>query len=209
MIAAFILTLYYLVENVNNYMQFQTKTSTSKVFELPMTFPTITICNVNFLNEYRASNYISSKMNSASCFQNLDGNLFLSCFNLASNTNFTTISGAYDYFDMVLKRIMAADTQLSSTDRMNYGYLLNEMLISCHYDGANCYESNFTYNWSNEYGISVISDFNLSFYFIILTIGNCYTFNNQTDPLKTNAIGEKYGLHLEMVLSNFLKFWFK
>jgi hypothetical protein len=155
-IAAAILTVYYLASNIIDYLQYDVKTSKKTIYELPMTFPSVTICNVNFLDEYKASSYINSKMSSAFCFQYLDGNLFLSCFNSASNTNFTTISAAYDYFDMVLKRLMAADTTLSSVDRMNYGYLLSEMLISCHYNGANCYKSNFTYHWSNEHGMSAI-----------------------------------------------------
>ena len=77
----------------------------------------------------------------------------------------------------------AVFNQNSDAVRKSYGYQLENMLVSCHFNYNPCYLSDFTYFYDPLYG-------------------NCYTFNKEA-PVKNITIpGLSYGLTLELFLGN-------
>ena len=60
---------------------------------------------------------------------------------------------------------------------------MNQMLISCSFNGIECGETNFTWFWSNDYG-------------------NCYTFigNMNGYSIRTSQAGYDKGLQLELLV---------
>jgi hypothetical protein len=170
-----------IIQSLVDFLKYETTISVTRVQELPATFPAVTICNINPFNEIFAEEYIQRKLKDAKCFKETNREAIEKCFN-STDTN-----DSIDTFVDQLKRILANDKNITEYDHYFYGYDLDEdMLISCKYNGIECFASDFTKYWSNQYG-------------------NCYTFNsgyNKSLPLqKTSEAGDRYGLALELVVS--------
>ena len=172
--------IFLVTNSLINYFAYAVTVVITRVQELPATFPAVTICNVNPFYEDTAYPYIRNKTSEVECFLATDGNQFQQCLN-ASITNY-----AFDSFVEKMKRIIANDKNLTAEDHLTYGFdLKKDMLVSCSFNGIPCTANDFTKYWSNSYG-------------------NCYTFNygNETkNLLKTSAIGDQYGLKLELAAS--------
>ncbi|XP_022106897.1 degenerin mec-10-like [Acanthaster planci] len=81
------------------------------------------------------------------------------------------------------QRLISHLANLTETQRMDMGHLLEDMLLDCQWQGYPCSPANFT-----------------SFYHY--KFGNCYTFNSFRfgESLKTSRPGPLYGLTLELFL---------
>ena len=171
------------------YYSFGVSITMSKVNELPATFPAITLCNVNPFNEAHSKvlQYIEEKMKLEDCLKNSSPLDFENCFNLKYAFQ-DSFNNAFDKFLDKLKRIVASDTNITAEFRASLGYFLDrDMLVSCHYNGEVCSETNgsFYRYWNNNYG-------------------NCYSFNLGIQPaslLQTSSTGQHSGLELELVVS--------
>lgn len=180
-LGCFIYCIYTLVDVFNTYYTFGVTSTISKIQNLPATFPAITICNINPLNEAYASGYILNRTSTAKCFDYTNSSSFEACMNI------TDPNVAFETFDDQIKRIVANDKTLSAYDHYWYGYdLQTDMTISCQYNGIACNVSNnFVQYWDNTYG-------------------NCYTFNKD-GALKTSSTGENSGLKMELVCSKYFE----
>lgn len=86
----------------------------------------------------------------------------------------------------LLKAGVFSDKNLTDESAAKLGFSMETMLVSCFFNGAQCYASNFTWSRSFEYG-------------------NCYTFNaafnsngTKQDSLKTSKSGPGNGFVLEL-----------
>jgi hypothetical protein len=55
---------YLLARSVNDYLSYEVMTTIRKVSDSPSIFPTVTLCNMNFVTNQLAFNYIKEKMDS-------------------------------------------------------------------------------------------------------------------------------------------------
>jgi hypothetical protein len=173
---------------VIEYSQNGVTTSVTVTQDHETIFPTITICNMNPFNEEIALDYILKKSgNGIDCLKNLnsgnDGERLLESLKQCYKTNDTSL--IFNKLVDAIRRVIAND-DLSDDDKMlKLGYdLFTDMLINCNFNGQECSESNFTRFWHNIYG-------------------SCYTFNGDQQAL-TNRRGKNYGLHLELVVGQYI-----
>ena len=80
----------------------------------------------------------------------------------------------------LLKAIVMTEANFTAYNLtlQDVGFTLDTMLISCFYNGLKCSKSDFTYNYTYEYG-------------------NCYTFN-KNGSRTTKISGAGTGLQLEL-----------
>jgi hypothetical protein len=175
-----------ITKSIIDYVNFSVLLQISTVNDLPATFPTVTICNLNPFNELYAAEKLNETLQiieNGQCFLLSIPTLFAQCLN-SSNPN-----SAYKKFVDQLKRSLA-NANLTDYDRFWYSFDLKyDMLVSCEYNKVQCSAENFIKYWDNQYGY-------------------CYSFNkgnDSTPPLKSSVTGEKHGLELEMIASKLKK----
>ena len=175
--------IYLITTSLIEYLRYEVTLKIDRYQDLPATFPAITICNVNPFNEQYAYSYLRNSSSKAACFDLTNGDEFTTCYNS------TDTSTAFDDFKQKLKRIVGNDITLTDADYNLIGYDLDyDMMISCTFNGQQCYATDFKQYWDNYYG-------------------NCYTFNygndNSSDSryLKTSAFGVTNGLKLQHIVS--------
>ena len=179
-IGAITYLIYLVTTSLIEYYKFEVAAKVNTYQELPATFPTVTLCNINPFSELYAYSYLLSKFSKVACFNSKTGDAFTSCMS-SNDTN-----AAYDSFLEQLKGIVANDN-LNAYDHYWYGYdLASDMMISCTFNGIECTADDFIQYWDNAYG-------------------NCYSFNYQSNATKslrkTSASGPEYGLKLQLVVS--------
>ncbi|CAF2800664.1 unnamed protein product [Rotaria sp. Silwood2] len=146
--------IYFIVQAIHAYFEYPSQTSVSVIFEWPQAFPAVTICNYSPI---RYEKFIGS-------FLNYTNSLNLT--NTTDTTNFTATQSLY-IDDFLIHKFNQGDSF------MDFFYPLEEMMISCAYNGMSCSAANFTWFLSAVYGM-------------------CYTFNaklkNATnDGIRYNA----------------------
>ena len=109
-------------------------------------------------------------------------------FEFEKCTGSNNIDNAFESLIDKILRELANNKTISYYDKYhNYGYKLEtEMLISCQFNGKTCNDSHFLPFWDHKYGM-------------------CYTFNNNGSWV-TSLTGSKYGLKLELLLSEYKLF---
>ena len=160
--AAFIVLTFIQYFSYSSYLSVQT------VQEIPTQFPKVTFCNIKTLNyTYSPSYYLVAS-------QVLTGAVFSSPLNRLL------------VFNGVLRTFFNLDPSLTNTTRKDFGYKIEDMLISCFFNYLPCTANDFKYFYSALYG-------------------NCYTFNGgfynngSTYNIKTVSLsGQLYGLQLEL-----------
>lgn len=162
-----------------------------RINDLPAIFPAITICNINpyYERSRKVVRYLSNKLNGGECFNLTNGEQFKSCF-MKAFPHLDSLSNAFDTFIDRLNRLVAADKNLTLPDAnvtlAGIGFdIVNDMIVTCQYNEANCTEI------LNNSTMLIFRDNDR---------GNCYTLNSMEPLLKTSATGERYGLHLEIVV---------
>ena len=197
--------VYLMTTSIIEYKKFEVRVEISRKFDLPATFPAITICNLNPLNEKYAYNYTLSKVSQAACFKLHNGTSFSRCMNS------TDAGTAFSSFLTKMKRIIANDKTLTAHDYYYYGFDLEEdMMISCKFNSIACYANNFTKFWDNNYGNCYTFNYGNLEKPTEETTPNPYNFTNNYAPnnnatlssfLKSSTYGDAYGLTLELVVS--------
>jgi len=145
LLASTTLCVYELVTAILVYYQFGVKQITTIKYEAPSKFPSIDVCNVI---PYDAA----------------DSEVITLVASIVSSNNFTSgqFANPKDYTDQILTLIKANSAKLSINGNFNQfenSYNLEDMMISCFFEGIACNLSRFYY----------YNDFNY---------GNCFSFNN-------------------------------
>ena len=152
--------LYLLIQLIQVYTSFPSSINTQIVQEMPTQFPAVTICNLKTVN-------IAANLN---------------LLNLVQNKSKT--QSTFEWISSIQYLMRAAVfNQNNETIRKSYGYQLEIMLVSCHFNYNPCYLSDFAYFYDPLYG-------------------NCYTFNKQAPVKYVTIPGLSYGLTLEFFLGN-------
>lgn len=169
-----------LVQYMQLYYHYNVVVKYENVIDAPASFPAVTFCNLNpfdLASDASTGKYISQvlKNHNLSAISILNG-----------KQNSTQIA---DRASAILKSNVVADSRwLNASEIENLGYSLDQMLISCYFNGIECNASDFTWLRSYEYG-------------------NCYTFNGLRDSTgnlraikKTSKPGPANGLRLELFI---------
>jgi hypothetical protein len=166
-IASFGYCVYLLVQLIGNYLNFPSYISTQIYQEIPAQFPAVSFCNLKPVNISTNSSLIKS----VPLIQN-----FISIFEWISSLQY--------------KMRIKVFSETNTTLRKNYGYQLENMLVSCTFNYNPCNASSFKYFYDPN-------------------LGNCYTFNKgiyddgTSYPINTVTIpGLAYGLTLEIFVGN-------
>jgi hypothetical protein len=157
------LCVYMVSSNCLNYLNFETKTIIREINEPKSQFPTVVFCNRNlFTNEYSyeyLKNY-SKRRNLTSTFETY------------SPRQLKSFDFLYKAFAYYLQNI----TELNEVKLLDYN--IDEIILSCEFNGEDCDENDFKWFYHNLYG-------------------NCYMFN-QNSSLITYSPGKSLGLNLEL-----------
>lgn len=141
-------------------------TTYSQVNQIPALFPAVAFCNLNPYENRVARNEIESSL-------------------VQKNLSINNYNSAIKYMDDSMNQIKSSMQYKSRSNTLNssiqnYGFLLENMLISCRFQGVACSHDDF-------------SSFNDYDY------GNCYRFNHNASSLKlTQKPGQDNGLRLEL-----------
>lgn len=171
---------YELVIAILAYLSYGVVLSTSPVYEAPTQFPAVDICNLVPYDSLSASEDIN----------------FIFKSNNITNTKFTNAKNYTDTVSDLIKAYYAKLALNGSSHSFKKGYNLEDILISCFYEGTACNISDFFY----------YSDYNY---------GNCFSFNlgktnragyNSTQTLHSTLAssfpGVKNGLQLELYVGD-------
>ena len=172
--------MYELVMAVMAYLQYGVILSTTPIYEAPTVFPAVDICNQVPFDSVVTSAYVTNITNQY--------NLTLSSF-----------ANVKDYTDSVSSLVqaeLAKKSMAGSFNSFESGYNLDDMLISCFYEGTRCNTSSF-------------------YYYNDITYGNCFSFNlgkinnagygsttTQNSLLKSSFPGADNGLQLELYVGS-------
>ena len=139
------------IKYVKDYLEYKVDVKVEIVYENPTKFPAITFCNLNPFYRERAQNILNFS------------NLFDFDTLLFNETSMSLINSQ--------EEMIRASTiiNLSPTDRKYIGHQLEDMLISCFYNGVSCNEKNFSVSFNYYYG-------------------NCFTFNGDSSLIKQTSI---------------------
>ncbi|CAF1010992.1 unnamed protein product [Brachionus calyciflorus] len=116
------LLAYMVTQSIMNYFKYEVTTKTRVKTEFKSTFPTITVCNLNFFTNEYSADYIKS----------------IDYFKFERNP----LSKNFEYFARALK------TKNSSF----YGDSLEKLIVYCEYEGRKCNMSQVKYYDHPEYG---------------------------------------------------------
>ena len=137
------LAAYTVVESFINYFEYEVITTTRTIFETPTLFPKVTICNLNPLTTKFAFQFLKEQVN----FEDE-----LSNWTFEESSSFTR-----DSYYKALN--IAGNKNFSDEKRQNLGHSLDDMLLSCSYNGEECGSRDFMWVFDPMYG-------------------NCYVFNS-------------------------------
>ena len=153
------------IKYVKDYLEYKVDVKVEIVYEWPTKFPAITFCNLNPFYKTRAEKFLNYT--------------YPMVLNTIPN-NKTVMSLANTQ-----QELLRASTiiNLSPADRKYVGHDIQDMLISCFYNGIPCDEKNFSLTFNYYYG-------------------NCYTFNGDTNSKETSVSGIHSGLEVEVLVGN-------
>jgi hypothetical protein len=173
------ISLALVIKYVRDYLEYKVNVNIVIIYESPTKFPAVTICNLNPFKKQTAQRYI---------------NRFLSQNNLtyvSSLQNLPPNQHAMNLSSTVQELIRASTaTELSPEARKYVGFDIEDILISCTFNGVPC--SSYNFSWTQSY------------YY-----GNCYTFNSGKDIYnkrsviqQTSLSGINSGLQIEVYVGD-------
>lgn len=165
LLAAFAGCGYMIYRAIYTYFQYPISTQISNTKEIPSQFPTVTFCNINpFIKPVLGYTYKEF----------LDYIFIEQGFNDKPNAS----DYEYDYYDFVVNEQNINDTQkdmmdkkqiflnyaaeLNDSSKQDFGYSLNQTLITCFFNNQRCNLTDFNWYYSYDYG-------------------NCFSFNTGKD----------------------------
>jgi hypothetical protein len=143
--------------------------------EMPTDFPAVTICNLNPIDRKKASTYINQVLNASDL--NYVRNTFLIDIDPSTVIN-------------LIKSSIISDPNLNYSNRINFGFSLDYMMLTCQFNGYECNKSDFITTYNYDYG-------------------NCFTFNSGYDsngnqiPIKQiSEAGSDKSLKIDLFLGD-------
>lgn len=165
---------YLIVLNIISFYQYETTTTLDIYHEVPTLFPTIDICNLNPYDGQEARMYMIRVLETKNITFNLD-------------------QGPKMYTDVIIDQIKAKieeDGNNNVISLWDFGFYMEQMLISCKFQGISCSDKNFTWYHNYHYG-------------------SCYRFNsgydNNSKPVglkSSTKAGQRDGLQLELYVGD-------
>jgi hypothetical protein len=129
------LTLYLIVINVQNYLQFSVVNQVEIVREFPMPFPTVTICNLNYFTTEHAKDYII----------NVTGiNLFDP---VVFEENYISLNSFLSE-----AKISVVQNNISDEEKQLLSYSIAETIAECSFGNKYCDFLNFKWVFLPKYG---------------------------------------------------------
>jgi hypothetical protein len=157
------------------YIKYGVLINMQVVDKAPIEFPAVTVCNLNPLNRNFSQYYIDR---------------VLAKHNMTSVNNYRTMSISPDTVKYLIKSNIAADSNLTITEKRKFGFEIDYMLLTCYFNDKPCYPSDFVWHYDFAYG-------------------SCYTFNSgfdqQGNPVeikKMNEAGSDRSFKLELFLGD-------
>lgn len=157
------------IMSIYDYLEYQVVTKIRLVSEKPVTFPAVTICNLNPFVTPEANQFILDY------FSNYYGYNFTNQFDFNDYFNEKNAS-IMQTFERMRQKV--AEPNFGDSEKQKFGLNLENFISECYFNNIDCNMSEFRWYYSNIYG-------------------NCYTFNSGKDFLrKTYQFGEFNGLKL-------------
>ena len=132
--------IYFVVKSVADYLDYEVVTKIQSFYELPVLFPTVTICNVNMYNNKQSIEFAKRKIAENRIKDSFDGDEFgpgVTPYNFALNIKYM----ASAYF-----------RNLTTDELKYYGSKYNETFISCSFSLSTCDETYFEWLYDIYYG---------------------------------------------------------
>ena len=160
-----------IISPIKDFLKREVMVTTTYIYDVPVSFPAVRLCNLNIWNFKRASQFITNGLNIICSLNILNMQSSLQPNQTAFNLMQTFLNSL---------KIWAYNPSMQSYNRTSNGFLIDEILVSCLFLGQTCSASDFTLSYDYNYG-------------------NCYTFNGNRYMAKTVAnAGPAYGLQLEL-----------
>ncbi len=171
----FAFSIWLIFLSFSTYFNYEIDTTIKITAVNEITFPSVTFCNLNFLNTKSTDLTDDLKTKLA----NLTLETYISSFfdNVKLNYNITEINikefveVTVDYYKSMILN-----------ESVNLGFTLDEMLIACYFMRNSCYSEDF---------LLTLSTVN----------GNCFTFASKADKI-SKISGSGYGLQLELLIGD-------
>ena len=171
------LAAYLVTQTIMSYLSYEVTTTTRIMYESSSQFPKITICNCNPFTSKNSTEFLRRI--------NEETNPDIDMFNETQidKLNYTT---KLAFFQNIYNAANVAMLKLSNDEKKELGHRLEDLLISCQFDGEPCDASDFVWKFDNFFG-------------------NCYVFNsglneakNETVDVKnSNVAGSLFGLNIQ------------
>jgi hypothetical protein len=177
------LSAYLTIQTCISYFSYEVITTSRTVFEFPMTFPKVTLCNLNpFTSEY-----------SVEFLRKINKNL-MPDFDVFDENQMSTIS--YENKSKLISDIFAQaflqmnSLNFSDLEKRKLAHDFDDILLSCTFNSKNCSSNDFVWEFNSYYG-------------------NCYVFNsgfnssdqNQVELRKTHVSNSQFGLKLALYVN--------
>ena len=163
-----------LVISILNYQAYGTLNNYHLIYEVPTQFPAVDICNLNPYDGNIVRNQIEN-VNQSNHFSGGNHVYYIEKLNLITQN---------------LKANLEKKWENNNSAKYQSGFYLYQMLISCQFLNKPCFDTDFSYYHSFEYG-------------------SCYSFNSGKDFYnkkveiqKSDQPGRKFGLQLELYIGD-------
>ena len=168
--------IYSSIINIQSYFEYNVVISSKIIHQSSIEFPTVSLCNLKmFAKNNTMLNEIVSILNQTK----LNRNRAATRKTMEDNEKMRRLQ--------YLIKSYASGPNLTTPERKSFGLSIEEMLVSCYFNGMPCYDEEFEWFYNYEYG-------------------NCFAFNsgfntkkNKHVPLKNvQRAGQQHGLKLEL-----------
>jgi hypothetical protein len=133
------LTIYLIVINVQNYLQYSVVNQVTIEREFPMPFPTVTICNTNYFQTPYAKEYIQRFTSSIGQIDLFDS---------------ATFEQYYQNLDSVFRDLKSSviEKNLTNDEIKKLGYSIEDILLNCKFGKTSCWYDDFKWIFLPDYG---------------------------------------------------------
>jgi hypothetical protein len=133
------LCFYMIIVSFIAFFDYEANTTSRRIFETPIPFPKITICNYNQFQTQYAVEFV--KNSNPDFFRKSNGETL----NAEERKHFSQNAFDRSYSEMLRKNF-------SFEDRKKLGHILEDILFDCEFNNKPCSAQDFTWKFSNFYG---------------------------------------------------------
>ena len=163
------LCAYLIVQSFFEYFNYEVITTQRTLYEIPMIFPKITICNVNTFTTEDAVHFLSRINNEINSEENIFTTDKLS--HLSSNDKSELIA-LID--EIAIAKINSKN--ISNEERKKFGHDIKDILFKCKFNLQTCDETDFTWKFDR-------------------LLGNCFMFNAASEKSKMKESSISSSIH--------------